>query len=190
MSRSRTISQEDLVRASALASTTERSNRSVTMLAIAIVFCLVSIFSTIAIARASSNHRGRLEARVAQQEQLLRLEAQLHSIEQRGERNSGASQYPPETQLRAKLDRISSRLGLSPPANLGNMQNRPLGSDSPLVNTMLDVTITNAMAQDGLRWLELAQQEIRGLQVMSLEMRPTNLGWTFRIQLGRWEARR
>jgi hypothetical protein len=182
------LTPEELVRASALASSTERSNRSVTFLAMAIIVCIVTGFVTITAARAAADQRRIVLTRVAQQEKMLQLEAQLSILQQNPDDQTGSERYRPETQLRAKLDRISNRLGLQPPATLGNTQDQRLGISSPLVNKVLDVTISNAKAQSALRWLELAQEEIPGLHVMSLEMRPSSAGWTFRIKLGRWET--
>ncbi|MHC4976006.1 MAG: hypothetical protein ACYTF7_05300, partial [Planctomycetota bacterium] len=91
MSAHRRIGDEDLVRASALASSTERANRSVTLLSVAIIFCLVSLFSTLAVAKSTSKSRSDLERMVVKQEAMLRLEAQLNMIEQSSETSSGSS---------------------------------------------------------------------------------------------------
>lgn len=173
--------------AAMLAISQERRNRPLALpliagalLAAATIFSLVA-FSQLRAARQSYDFQRQRAG------ELLEVASSIERARAQSRRGPAGERYAPERNLLTKLQGVSERVGLEQPPSLNPQNMQRFEADSPLARRPVEVAITGATAEQGLRWIDMARQEIPGLHTTRIELRPTSTGWTFRITLARWE---
>lgn len=174
--------------AASLAAAAERRNRPVALLLAALALLAVAVVYAVIGGVSAAGAGAQLDLAVKQRSALLEKNAHIEQLRADPSRSVDADRYRPEEQYRTKLQAINDQIGLATPPTLGSMRDRRFDANSPFVRKELDVTISAASPEQGLRWLELAGEQIDGLHVIGLELRPETNGWTFRVRLARWEV--
>ncbi|MFG0275647.1 MAG: hypothetical protein ACF8QF_11365 [Phycisphaerales bacterium] len=179
--------QEERREAAMLAGAQERRNRPLTLLgAGALVLVVCAIFALVSLVSVRSA-RLAYEVRRRQAGELQQVAAQIEQARAAASRGRVADRFAPERNLLTKLQSVSDRVGLERQPTLNPQNPQRFEADSPLVRRPIDVSITSATAGQITQWLDLAEAQVPGLHVISLQLRPDPAGWNARITLARWE---
>lgn len=179
--------QEERREAAALAGAQERRNRPLALLAGAALLLLICAIFAGASLLGVRGARQAYEVRRSQAGELQQVAAQIEQARAAASRGRVADRFAPERNLLTKLQAVSDRVGLDRAPILNPQNPQRFEADSPLVRRPIDVSITSASAEQAMQWIDLAEAQIPGLHVISLQLRPDPAGWNARITLARWE---
>jgi hypothetical protein len=179
----------EFAEAAAAASAIERRNRPTALVGISILVLAAGLLFALWQVNRQMGSRNRLRTAEAQFVGVQERAIQARGLLENPQREALEEKYQPETQLRTKLQRAGTDLGLDR-LNFGNLRDERFEADSPLVRKVLDVTITGVLPEQGLEWIDRVRADVPGLEVIGLELRPDASGWTFRVRVARWETDR
>lgn len=179
--------QQEQREAAALAAVVERRNRPLGLLLFsAAALVIMAVFAAVSLAGVRGA-RSAFESRRDQADDILQVAAQIERVRTAAATGPSATRYAPERNPLGKFAQVSRQVGLEPPPVPTGQPSRRFDADSPLELKSWSVNLRGVTPEEGLRWIDLAEEAIAGLYVTDLQLSTSAAGWNFDITLARWE---
>lgn len=186
MADTRRMSEDERYEQAMAAAASERRNRPRHLLLIPLgLFCLAGLVLAIAIF-SHETARIRLENQTQQYERLVSGVVELREFEARDESGNTREQFAPIPDLLSRMESYASqaRLGETPKVP----QQRKDRTQGAVRQRYVYTNVTDRSLEAMLDWLRLSQDNVPGLFVYSITLRPVaSRGWSMDVTFARWE---
>lgn len=150
------------------------------------VMALVASLIVLALAwRTDAQEHKKLRNRVFQLESIKGELATIERLEQQAATTTRNAEFDPIPNMRSRLETIAASVGLD--SLQGVLPKTSSNNLSNAVKNNYTYTVRDQSLENILAWVQSSVDQVPGLQVSSIDIKPTNTTWTVQITLYRYE---
>jgi len=181
------MSPDDRFELAARAQSQQRLNDPKHLIVLGALFLLVSIVVLVVAWRVRSSAERTNNRRGNELAQIQSLTAEIDTLRAAQASDPDQDRFEPINDLLSRLQRFASQSKLEHELGIPKQQSRPEG------NTRLrtyQYTLRDPSLAHELDWITLSTQQIPGLNVTDLTIKPAKQDWTITVTLSRYERNR
>lgn len=179
------FSPDDRYELASRAESQMRRNHPSHLVVLAAMVFLVSLIVLVLAWRTDADAHKKLRDKVYQLGSIKSELATLQRLEQQSATTARNAEFDPIPNMRSRLESIASSVGLD---SLNGVL--PKTSSNTLSNAIKNnytYTVRDASLENTLAWVQASTEQIPGLRVSSIDIKPTNTTWTVQVTLYRYE---
>jgi hypothetical protein len=178
------FSKDDRYELASRAENQQRQNHPTHLVFFGVVLLIVSIIVLFVTWRTDAKAQESLQNKAQQFESIKAELATLAMLERQSENTQRNAEFDKITDMRSRQDSIATSVGLESsiglPKTTSSQQNNA-------TRTNYTYTVRDKALEKILAWIQASTEQIPGLAVSNIDIKPSNLTWTVQVTLFRYE---